>query len=63
MQRVLTASFSQLLTKIPRFVTPAFARASFYSTMRAARYYGKEDIRVELIPEPTIRPGQIKVRL
>lgn len=63
MQRIPAASFSRLLTKNPRFLTPAFARASFYSTMRAARYYGKEDIRVELIPEPTIRPGQIKVRL
>ncbi|KAM5344381.1 hypothetical protein ACJ41O_012918 [Fusarium nematophilum] len=29
--------------------------------MRAARYYGKEDIRVEQIPEPSVRPGQIKI--
>ncbi|KAF4461203.1 hypothetical protein FALBO_12002 [Fusarium albosuccineum] len=29
--------------------------------MRAVRYYGKEDIRVENIPEPTVRAGQIKI--
>ncbi|KAI0411429.1 GroES-like protein [Xylaria grammica] len=29
--------------------------------MKAARYYGKEDIRIEQVPEPTVRPGQIKV--
>jgi threonine dehydrogenase-like Zn-dependent dehydrogenase len=29
--------------------------------MRAARYYGKEDIRIEQIPEPECKPGQIKV--
>jgi threonine dehydrogenase-like Zn-dependent dehydrogenase len=29
--------------------------------MRAARYYGKEDIRVENIPEPSVSAGQIKV--
>ena len=31
--------------------------------MKAARYYGKEDIRIEQIPEPSIRPGQVKVSL
>jgi len=30
--------------------------------MRAARYYGKEDIRVEEIDEPECNAGQIKVR-
>lgn len=29
--------------------------------MRAARYYGKEDIRIEQIDEPPVGPGQIKV--
>lgn len=30
--------------------------------MRAARYYGKEDIRVETdVAEPTVKPGQVKV--
>ncbi|KAI1271986.1 GroES-like protein [Xylaria sp. FL0933] len=29
--------------------------------MKAVRYYGKEDVRIEQIPEPTIRPGQIKI--
>ncbi|KAI0440748.1 GroES-like protein [Xylaria telfairii] len=28
--------------------------------MKAARYYGKEDIRIDQVPEPTVRPGQIK---
>lgn len=31
--------------------------------MRAARYYGKGDIRIEQIPEPECKPGQIKVSL
>lgn len=30
--------------------------------MKAARYYGKEDIRIEDIPEPPIKPGHIKVK-
>ncbi|KAI0487269.1 GroES-like protein [Xylaria cf. heliscus] len=29
--------------------------------MKAARYYGKEDIRIEQVPEPTVLPGQIKI--
>lgn len=29
--------------------------------MRAARYHGKEDIRIEEIPRPTCGPGQVKV--
>ncbi|GAW25264.1 hypothetical protein SAMD00023353_0400240 [Rosellinia necatrix] len=28
--------------------------------MKAARYYGKEDIRIEQVPEPAVLPGQIK---
>lgn len=34
-----------------------------HSIMRAARYYGKEDIRIEEIPEETTGPDQIKVPL
>jgi len=30
--------------------------------MRAARYYGKEDIRVDEIPEPVCGEGQIKIK-
>jgi threonine dehydrogenase-like Zn-dependent dehydrogenase len=30
--------------------------------MRAARYYGIEDIRVEEIEEPVCKEGQIKIR-
>ncbi|OJX70132.1 MAG: 2,3-butanediol dehydrogenase [Micrococcales bacterium 73-13] len=29
--------------------------------MKAARYYGKEDVRVEEIPEPEVRPGTVKI--
>ncbi|KAK0373646.1 hypothetical protein CLIM01_09017 [Colletotrichum limetticola] len=29
--------------------------------MRAARYYGKEDIRIEQVPEPPCGPNQIKI--
>ncbi|KAJ3578651.1 hypothetical protein NPX13_g1916 [Xylaria arbuscula] len=29
--------------------------------MKAARYYGKEDIRIEQIPEPSTGPGQVKI--
>jgi threonine dehydrogenase-like Zn-dependent dehydrogenase len=30
--------------------------------MRAARFYGKEDIRVEEIEEPTVKEGWIKIK-
>ncbi|MFE6996733.1 alcohol dehydrogenase catalytic domain-containing protein [Microbacterium sp. NPDC057659] len=30
--------------------------------MRAARFYGKEDLRVEEVPEPSPGPGQVKLR-
>lgn len=29
--------------------------------MKAAMYYGKEDIRIEEIDEPTVRPGTVKI--
>ncbi|KIW00777.1 chlorophyll synthesis pathway protein BchC [Verruconis gallopava] len=29
--------------------------------MRAARYYGKEDIRIEQVPEPELKKGEIKL--
>jgi (R,R)-butanediol dehydrogenase/meso-butanediol dehydrogenase/diacetyl reductase len=29
--------------------------------VKAARYYGKEDIRIEEIEEPQIRPGTVKI--
>jgi L-iditol 2-dehydrogenase len=32
-------------------------------TMRAARLYGKEDLRVEEIPVPTIGPGEVLLRV
>lgn len=30
--------------------------------MRATRYYGKHDIRIEEIPEPEVKPGYVKVK-
>ncbi|MFE3151841.1 2,3-butanediol dehydrogenase [Streptomyces sp. NPDC059218] len=30
--------------------------------MKAARFYGKEDLRVEEVPEPSPGPGQVKLR-
>ncbi|CAD0090976.1 unnamed protein product [Aureobasidium vineae] len=31
-------------------------------TMRAARYYGKEDVRIEETPRPVLSPGQILIK-
>ena len=31
--------------------------------MRAARYYGPGDVRVEDIPEPQVKPGQVKIKV
>jgi (R,R)-butanediol dehydrogenase / meso-butanediol dehydrogenase / diacetyl reductase len=30
--------------------------------MKAAMYYGKEDIRIEEVEEPTVRPGTVKIK-
>lgn len=30
--------------------------------MRALRYHGNNDIRIDEIPEPVIKPGHVKVR-
>ena len=30
--------------------------------MKAARYHGKEDLRIEDVPEPETRPGTVKIR-
>ncbi|MFE6974312.1 hypothetical protein [Streptomyces sp. NPDC057682] len=30
--------------------------------MKAARFYGKEDVRIEEVPEPSPGPGQVKLR-
>jgi (R,R)-butanediol dehydrogenase/meso-butanediol dehydrogenase/diacetyl reductase len=32
------------------------------ATMKAAMLYGREDLRIEDIPEPTVGPGQVKLR-
>lgn len=29
--------------------------------MKAARYYGKEDLRIEDVPEPLVRRGAVKI--
>jgi len=31
--------------------------------MKAARYYGPKDIRIEQVPEPQVRPGSVRVRV
>ena len=31
--------------------------------MKAIRYYGKEDVRLEDIPEPELQPGTVKISL
>ena len=31
--------------------------------MRAAVYYGREDLRIEDVPEPTVGPGDVKLRV
>ncbi|EFX04995.1 allantoate permease [Grosmannia clavigera kw1407] len=56
----LLSSCSQLSTLAFTYNTTS-GLASSTITMRAARYYGKEDIRIEQVPEPSIRPGQIKI--
>lgn len=30
--------------------------------MRAARYHGNQDVRVERIPRPTCGPGQVAIK-
>ncbi|MYS46030.1 alcohol dehydrogenase catalytic domain-containing protein [Streptomyces sp. SID5998] len=30
--------------------------------MKAAMFYGKEDLRIEDVPEPAVGPGQVKIR-
>ncbi|HEX7202539.1 MAG TPA: 2,3-butanediol dehydrogenase, partial [Arthrobacter sp.] len=29
--------------------------------MKAARFHGREDVRIEDIPEPELRPGAVKI--
>lgn len=36
-------------------------RAMYDKTMKAARYHGKEDIRIESIPREPIKPGYIRI--
>ncbi|KAH7187739.1 hypothetical protein DER44DRAFT_126245 [Fusarium oxysporum] len=60
--RLSTPAFTKLLSQQFRGPIHRNINRSFYSTMmRAARYYGKEDIRVEQVPQPTVKPGQVKV--
>ncbi|EXA30508.1 hypothetical protein FOVG_18112 [Fusarium oxysporum f. sp. pisi HDV247] len=60
--RLPTPAFTKLLSQQFRGPIHRNINRSFYSTMmRAARYYGKEDIRVEQVPQPTVKPGQVKV--
>ncbi|KAI8654131.1 hypothetical protein NCS56_01369700 [Fusarium sp. Ph1] len=62
MSRLAAPTFNRLFARNIRGPMSRNLQTSFYySTMRAARYYGKEDIRVENIPEPTVGAGQIKI--
>lgn len=62
MTRIPATSLRGFVARGPRITTAAFRRTGpYYSTMRAARYWGKEDIRVEQIPIPAVRPNQIKL--
>jgi L-iditol 2-dehydrogenase len=40
-----------------RFVAP------YLSSMRAAVLYGKEDVRIEDVPRPPLKPGELRVRI
>ncbi|EXM19361.1 hypothetical protein V3481_017785 [Fusarium oxysporum f. sp. vasinfectum] len=54
-------SFTKLFNQRFRGPVSRNINRSFYATMRAARYYGIKDIRVEQVPEPLVQPGQVKV--
>ena len=59
--RLPTAIFTKLFNQQFRGPVSRNINRSFYATMRAARYYGIKDIRVEQVPEPSVQPGQVKV--
>lgn len=59
--RLPTATFTKLFNQQFRGPVSGNINRSFYATMRAARYYGIKDIRVEQVPEPSVQPGQVKV--
>jgi hypothetical protein len=61
--RLPTATFAKVLNQQFRGPVSRNINRSFYATMRAARYYGIKDIRVEQVPEPSVQPGQVKVSM
>jgi hypothetical protein len=64
MSSLAGSTFNRLFARnIRRPMSRNLQTSFYYSTMRAARYYGKEDIRIENIPEPTVGAGQIKVSM
>ena len=42
---------------------PPFPVSQPDSAMKAARYYGPGDVRVESIPEPQVKPGQVLLKV
>jgi hypothetical protein len=61
MPRLPFPAFKSLFIQPLRRPPTAIHRSYYSSMMRAARYYGIEDIRVEQVPQPTVQPGQVKV--
>lgn len=53
-----TTRTSQITTKLNLICRPVYIATK----MRALRYYGHEDIRLDEIPEPQCRPGCIKIK-
>lgn len=45
------------------YFRPTFKFAHLSDTMKAARYYGREDLRVEEVPEPQAGEGEVLVEV
>lgn len=45
-----------------QFDNPRESLTNTAKMMRAARYYGKEDVRIEDTPRPQLSPGQILIK-
>jgi hypothetical protein len=52
-------SYLSMASKIQQIVTAA--AGSKLDSMRAVRYYGQKDIRLESVPIPICGKGQVKV--
>ena len=54
-------SVGKLILRITEIFPLEEAKMQGPKEMRAVRYYGKEDIRIEKIPEPECGEGMVKV--